>query len=136
MIRRPPRSTRTDTLFPYTTLSDLDLSIGTGQRNESGTQDNRRRRRRDRPATLYPRTGCLLPLGPVADGKTGANLSVQRNRAGRPCIGKRRCDQAGTCDGARARQQPVQGVFSATATEYGSNRRCEIGRAWLRERGG
>src|SRR3546814_7271973 len=23
MIRRPPRSTRTDTLFPYTTLSDL-----------------------------------------------------------------------------------------------------------------
>src|SRR3546814_5724378 len=29
MIRRPPRSTRTDTLFPYTTLfrsSELDLS--------------------------------------------------------------------------------------------------------------
>src|SRR3546814_189315 len=25
MIRRPPRSTRTDTLFPYTTLSDLFL---------------------------------------------------------------------------------------------------------------
>src|SRR3546814_10649104 len=24
MIRRPPRSTRTDTLFPYTTLSDLE----------------------------------------------------------------------------------------------------------------
>src|SRR3546814_8613786 len=23
MLRRPPRSTRTDTLFPYTTLSDL-----------------------------------------------------------------------------------------------------------------
>src|SRR3546814_9527030 len=30
MIRRPPRSTRTDTLFPYTTLfrSDLDLAVG------------------------------------------------------------------------------------------------------------
>src|SRR3546814_3638281 len=29
MIRRPPRSTRTDTLFPYTTLfrSNLDLAI-------------------------------------------------------------------------------------------------------------
>src|SRR3546814_4366006 len=29
MIRRPPRSTRTDTLFPYTTLfrSDLDILI-------------------------------------------------------------------------------------------------------------
>src|SRR3546814_20381142 len=32
MIRRPPRSTRTDTLFPYTTLFDLD-SIG---RSNSG----------------------------------------------------------------------------------------------------
>src|SRR3546814_20249164 len=32
MIRRPPRSTRTDTLFPYTTLfrSAAYLSIGTG----------------------------------------------------------------------------------------------------------
>src|SRR3546814_10433276 len=30
MIRRPPRSTRTDTLFPYTTLfrSDLDGIVG------------------------------------------------------------------------------------------------------------
>src|SRR3546814_6509827 len=30
MIRRPPRSTRTDTLFPYTTLfrSDVDHSLG------------------------------------------------------------------------------------------------------------
>src|SRR3546814_4275180 len=30
MIRRPPRSTRTDTLFPYTTLlrSDADLVLG------------------------------------------------------------------------------------------------------------
>src|SRR3546814_15525373 len=30
MIRRPPRSTRTDTLFPYTTLfrSDIALAIG------------------------------------------------------------------------------------------------------------
>src|SRR3546814_1427223 len=32
MIRRPPRSTRTDTLFPYTTLfrsvSEIDLKLG------------------------------------------------------------------------------------------------------------
>src|SRR3546814_6329585 len=35
MIRRPPRSTRTDTLFPYTTLfrsGRTDRSIGTGSR--------------------------------------------------------------------------------------------------------
>src|SRR3546814_18254605 len=28
MIRRPPRSTRTDTLFPYTTLFRSDLGAG------------------------------------------------------------------------------------------------------------
>src|SRR3546814_5824729 len=27
MIRRPPRSTRTDTLFPYTSSSDLALAV-------------------------------------------------------------------------------------------------------------
>src|SRR3546814_12776237 len=33
MIRRPPRSTRTDTLFPYTTLfrSEYDSEISAGQ---------------------------------------------------------------------------------------------------------
>src|SRR3546814_20444404 len=31
MIPRPPRSTRTDTLFPYTTLSDLAHDLGTGR---------------------------------------------------------------------------------------------------------
>src|SRR3546814_4736522 len=42
MIRRPPRSTRTDTLFPYTTLFDLvverDRHAGVGRRrNRLGT---------------------------------------------------------------------------------------------------
>src|SRR3546814_4969874 len=32
MIRRPPRSTRTDTLFPYTTLFLIESRIGTGVR--------------------------------------------------------------------------------------------------------
>src|SRR3546814_8180138 len=31
MIRRPPRSTRTDTLFPYTTLFRSGLALGGGQ---------------------------------------------------------------------------------------------------------
>src|SRR3546814_10864385 len=30
MIRRPPRSTRTDTLFPYTTLFRSGVHVGTG----------------------------------------------------------------------------------------------------------
>src|SRR3546814_8044268 len=34
MIRRPPRSTRTDTLFPYTTLFRSRLRGNDGRRNE------------------------------------------------------------------------------------------------------
>src|SRR3546814_10587893 len=37
MIRRPPRSTRTDTLFPYTTLfrsAAADAKIGAGRRDQ------------------------------------------------------------------------------------------------------
>src|SRR3546814_14975835 len=34
MIRRPPRSTRTDTLFPYTTLFRSLVASGTGYRPE------------------------------------------------------------------------------------------------------
>src|SRR3546814_15373444 len=36
MIRRPPRSTRTDTLFPYTTLFRSDRAIGHDQRCGEG----------------------------------------------------------------------------------------------------
>src|SRR3546814_12603913 len=36
MIRRPPRSTRTDTLFPYTTLFRSDGSTATAQVDISG----------------------------------------------------------------------------------------------------
>src|SRR3546814_15259064 len=39
MIRRPPRSTRTDTLFPYTTL----FRSGTARRRGAGTGNRRSR---------------------------------------------------------------------------------------------
>src|SRR3546814_3425711 len=49
MIRRPPRSTRTDTLFPYTTLF---RSAGRwAQRHEVGSEAT------DRPAVPAPRGG-------------------------------------------------------------------------------
>src|SRR3546814_10026173 len=47
MIRRPPRSTRTDTLFPYTTLYRSENHRGRGGRKKSGElthgQDHRYR---------------------------------------------------------------------------------------------
>src|SRR3546814_2670794 len=36
MIRRPPRSTRTDTLFPYTTLFRSQPALGDGDRARRG----------------------------------------------------------------------------------------------------
>src|SRR3546814_14919676 len=41
MIRRPPRSTRTDTLFPYTTLCRSQCAV------PSSVRDGRKRRGRD-----------------------------------------------------------------------------------------
>src|SRR3546814_8710787 len=39
MIRRPPRSTRTDTLFPYTTLfRSVEEGVGVADRAEDGRQ--------------------------------------------------------------------------------------------------
>src|SRR3546814_1136322 len=54
MIRRPPRSTRTDTLFPYTTLfrstdAATQIPVAAIQRDETrppGLQGRRDRRRR------------------------------------------------------------------------------------------
>src|SRR3546814_1760766 len=51
MIRRPPRSTRTDTLFPYTTLFRSPFPIA---RRPIRDRDHRHVRR-GRP---YPRTAC------------------------------------------------------------------------------
>src|SRR3546814_12813050 len=56
MIRRPPRSTRTDTLFPYTTLfRSLQAGVRATLRGER--RDAHRRRRRDQPGQLSA-MGC------------------------------------------------------------------------------
>src|SRR3546814_7688806 len=62
MIRRPPRSTRTDTLFPYTTIfrsavrNRLYLEQGRRRfpRFEGGATDNRARRARRGTDSLRP----------------------------------------------------------------------------------
>src|SRR3546814_1177348 len=69
MIRRPPRSTRTDTLFPYTTLFRSRL---VGDRQGAGhRQRPRRTARRGRPGAHRgghgghggrPRTGGAAPV--------------------------------------------------------------------------
>src|SRR3546814_1940354 len=63
MIRRPPRSTRTDTLFPYTTLfrspcrPDGDIPV-------ADLPDPL-----PRPAARHPARSCAQPLDRVARGR-------------------------------------------------------------------
>src|SRR3546814_2611645 len=55
MIRRPPRSTRTDTLFPYTTLfrsrtgPGAGIDAGVGVRTAGGAAERRALQERTRP---------------------------------------------------------------------------------------
>src|SRR3546814_15137295 len=66
MLRRPPRSTRTDTLFPYTTLfRSIDRL---GELVEPGRLDDRRLRQRD----------LLEPLHQIAEHRALGATGRQR----------------------------------------------------------
>src|SRR3546814_14485624 len=58
MIRRPPRSTRTDTLFPYTTL----FRSG-GKAGKKATQRNAQLRSRSGVAACYVGPGFVTKIG-------------------------------------------------------------------------
>src|SRR3546814_11312718 len=60
MIRRPPRSTRTDTLFPYTTLFRSQYAVGDRRRLVDDPQ-------RARPAEARElQSRGAVPLGDIA----------------------------------------------------------------------
>src|SRR3546814_11824071 len=62
MIRRPPRSTRTDTLFPYTTLF-RSCSVGVMPATAGQPRGTARSRsQRSRPSAPAPRTGSRRHL--------------------------------------------------------------------------
>src|SRR3546814_4689265 len=79
MLRRPPRSTRTDTLFPYTTLF---RSSGVAQ----GLPDRRcflgrLHGPRTRPASGKPERTCRLVQGRQAQALRVAPVQVRGSRA-------------------------------------------------------
>src|SRR3546814_15768588 len=91
MIRRPPRSTRTDTLFPYTTLF---RSAGQGRRPFGGIEDAAM-------AALHARVIDRDPR-PAAQ---------RRRQAGQGGFGNRRAarkGEAGIVTAALAERQPVR----------------------------
>src|SRR3546814_19704766 len=129
MIRRPPRSTRTDTLFPYTTLflspirnrvcsaPPPPLLAGTPSRATPSTS----RRLAVTGANLSPPTESPSPyaLWPFRPARRCRNDRQGRRRQHRRC--RRRGVESGGAGGGCGRRR------------YGGK---ENGRAWWRETGG
>src|SRR3546814_16980265 len=115
MKRRPPRSTRTDTLFPYTTLF-----------------------RSLRQACPFWRAAGLKPprKAAAASGTTHATEGPgkHRSRQGRTGPAAKRSINDGACwtEGA---SHPYQTATVDNATPCAHDRRIQIGRASLREKG-
>src|SRR3546814_9544545 len=98
MIRRPPRSTRTYTLFPYTTLSRSDRVVrhlrgGAGVvPGTSGTAwiaTTRVTPRRARPPSTHrlQKEERQMELGMIGLGKMGANMAQRLVRGGHGVAG-------------------------------------------------
>src|SRR3546814_14644332 len=110
MIRRPPRSTRTDTLFPYTTLfrSHLHRSANMvgGRRRSSGARADRHQAPRhtrqfhrafadgrERPARARPsllRRHSPRRHRPLRRARASTRRAAPARRAGTPRSGERR----------------------------------------------
>src|SRR3546814_4378270 len=77
MIRRPPRATRTDTLFPYTTLFRSAIDAGSGCDAGLGGQ-GQRVPRRDR---LVDRCGRIAPAWTFDRTREGGHAGGEHIRS-------------------------------------------------------
>src|SRR3546814_5190997 len=77
MIRRPPRSTRTDTLFPYTTLFRSERAAGRLQARLDSPRQGGALKRNDQILDV-------LPIGVIVSPGTGiqANLADKAKKLG------------------------------------------------------
>src|SRR3546814_20092503 len=115
MIRRPPRSTRTDTLFPYTTLFRSLKRRGGGKSGTGG---------RTRTDNLIPQRRILSPLRlPIPP-----HPHLDRRSEGP------RIDCARPISGWARDCQPVYGLPTPAGSYRALSLCAEIGRASFRER--
>src|SRR3546814_19141102 len=84
MIRRPPRSTRTDTLFPYTTLFRSFALVREGRMRSRGLL---RRRRTQNPANEFD---YLINPGSRSEEHTSELQSLMRNSYAVFCLKKKK----------------------------------------------
>src|SRR3546814_20361376 len=99
MIRRPPRSTRTDTLFPYTTLFRSHHWPKVGDRSNEANFETKMSM-----TSAYTRPGLLGPFAVVS----GAALAV---------CGRKPAAAVGV-SGAAGPSSPVQGKVAAAILVY------------------
>src|SRR3546814_11012957 len=135
MIRRPPRSTRTDTLFPYTTLfrsartgkeiSGFDNDLFSGGLVQSAEVDARSLLR----AAVALGGGGGDGLAIEADGAAG--VIVRRNRAGD--AGGRDVRIEGRDDRDAQRVGLLDRQFLLVGLDYDHD---SLGRVWCGGRGG
>src|SRR3546814_14028549 len=79
MIRRPPRSTRTDTLFPYTTLFRSDIESLFRKEAPRLTRDFRARLRDGDDPGDFVQESCFRLVGSLAQrAMTTSGASLQR----------------------------------------------------------
>src|SRR3546814_5783368 len=94
MIRRPPRSTRTDTLFPYTTLfrsqapcAGLELTGGHGEVGRGRVAQHQDRLAR---STLRQRVPGAHPVGDRSEEHTSELQSLMRISYAVFCLKKKK----------------------------------------------
>src|SRR3546814_1193681 len=119
MIRRPPRSTRTDTLFPYTTL----FRSGDARRDRLPEARHRYRRR---PGGLRRRA---RPFRKARTGRRDHGLSRLGPRRAHP--ERRRDERAAPPDGGHPALGPVQ-PWPPDLGEAGDGRCGEVVRTDMR----
>src|SRR3546814_15616269 len=79
MIRRPPRSTRTDTLFPYTTLFRSDVGGSGDVKYHLGTSTDREIGGISVHMSLLPNPSHLEAVNPVVLGKVRATQTARHD---------------------------------------------------------
>src|SRR3546814_12096876 len=120
MIRRPPRSTRTDTLFPYTTLFRSAGAAQDGGRALFGAGDQ--------PALPPPRARRRGEAAVAPHRGSGERLGDRAHRAGRdggdpaPGLRDRPCDRLGRRIAQSDRKSVVKGKRVLVRVDKGGSR--------------
>src|SRR3546814_11749299 len=91
MIRRPPRSTRTDTLFPYTTLFRSALLLGGAAATMTLQQPLGAQQAQNEPGAINavaPKAGAPMSFADMVAKLQPAvvNLRAEERRGGKECV--------------------------------------------------